>query len=272
MNQVFKQNAPLALFDSHCHFDFQSFDSDRQQIWQQCRQVGVSNLLVPAVHTGNWQAVIELAQNYGVVCALGLHPYWTERHRQADIALLASRVAQLLAESNSPLVAIGECGLDAVAAPAQMSKQIDLLSEQLALAQQFDLPVVLHVRKAHAELQQLLKQFQGIKGVVHAFSGSVELGASYIRLGMKLGIGGTITYPRANKTRQAVAQLPLASLLLETDAPDMPINGRQGQRNSPLYLPQVLDQLAALRTESKSDIAECLWRNSNELFSRTSST
>ncbi|GGA66168.1 deoxyribonuclease [Neiella marina] len=227
-------------------------------------------MLIPAVHSGSWQQVIELSQRDDLVCALGLHPYWTERHQDTDIKLLANQVERLMAGSNNPLVAIGECGLDAIAAPHLMSKQIDLLIAQLALAKQFELPVVLHVRKAHSELQQLLKQFSGLRGVVHAFSGSVELGQSYIRLGMKLGIGGTITYPRANKTRQAVSQLPLESLLLETDAPDMPMQGRQGQRNSPLYLPTVLEQLTDLRPESMVVIADRLWRNSQELFGRIS--
>ncbi|MBW8192838.1 TatD family hydrolase [Neiella marina] len=255
------------LFDSHCHLDFDAFDDDRPAVLARCQQAGIERMLIPAVTASSFRPLLGMCHDMTSAslqldCALGLHPYWIREHQLSDIALLQAE----LESNHSAQVAIGECGLDAFVAPELMSKQIRLLSEQFELALAFDLPVILHVRKAHNELQQLLKRYAGVRGVIHAFSGSVELAQSYIKLGMKLGIGGTITYARATKTRQAVSALPLHSLLLETDAPDMPLSGRQGQRNSPEHLPHVLESLVLLRKESADEIATQLWQNGIDLF------
>ncbi|MCM2680512.1 TatD family hydrolase [Echinimonas agarilytica] len=250
------------IFDTHCHLDFDVFNNDRADVLTRCCRQGVSRVLVPAVQRSDWQRVIDLAENPMLRFALGLHPCWIEHHQPADL----KRLEDLLTVKPNGLVAVGECGLDKVAAPEDMPKQLEFLRAQLELAHQCDLPVILHVRKAHSELQSELKKLNGIRGVIHAFSGSYELALSYINLGLKLGIGGTITYDRAAKTRAAVARLPLASLLLETDAPDMPLSGRQGQRNSPEYTPKVLSVLAELRGQNQDDVAEQLWLNSLELF------
>lgn len=254
----------MPLFDTHCHLDFAEFDNDRIDVFNCAQARGVEKILLPGVRAEQWANLMGLARQHPqqLCFALGLHPFWCDSHQTAHLIQLE----KVLQQKPDGLVAIGECGLDAVAAPARMKKQQALLEAQLELALKFELPVILHIRKAHPQLQQLLKRFTGIRGVIHGFSGSYELAKSYLDLGMLLGIGGTITYPRANKTRAALSRLPLNSLVLETDAPDMPLCGYQGQRNEPARLQQVLEALAELRDEPKQEIERQLWRNSLALF------
>lgn len=264
-----KGKSAYPFIDSHCHFDFSAFDDDREAVLKRCSAAGVGKIIIPAVKAESWVTLLMFCEEYSterlqLVCGLGLHPFWTAEHQDSDFRLLR----KVLQHAPEQLVAIGECGLDAVAAPELMERQIQLLRWQLELAAEFDLPVIFHVRKAHGELQHVLKDFPKISGVIHGFSGSYELAQSYIDLGMKLGIGGTITYPRAQKTRKAIAQLPLNALLLETDAPDMPMQGRQGLRNSPEYLREVFTSLTELRTESELEVRTQLWQNSQDLFAR----
>ena len=148
-----------------------------------------------------------------------------------------------------------------------MSLQITILEKQLALASQYPLPVILHCRKAHNELLRIVKHFTLPRGGVwHAFSGSHQQAEQFIELGFKLGIGGVITYPRAEKTRKAVAKLPIESLLLETDGPTMPLFQRQGVRNEPAYIPEVLAELSVLRQMPPDVLGEAIERNVEKMF------
>ena len=254
----------MPLFDTHCHLDFAEFDANRTKVLASAQANGVHRILVPGVAAEHWPRLMALAQQQpsSIKVALGLHPFWTQQHHDQHLTQLRNLVQQ----QPTGLVAIGECGLDAVVAPELMERQLELLEAQLALAVEFNLPVILHVRKAHPQLQSLLKRFHGIRGVIHGFSGSYELGQSYLALGMKLGIGGTLTYPRARKTRDAVSRLPLEALVLETDAPDMPICGKQGQLNRPDYLPEIFNVLTKLRKEPVEEVERQLWQNSLVLF------
>lgn len=258
----------MQLIDSHCHLDFDIFAQDLPEVLERSNALGVSQFIVPGVRASTWLALMRLSeQQPSIKPALGLHPYFIAEHKTSDLEQLKA----LATEHRDKLVAIGEIGLDWALAEPMREKQLQLFEAQLALAQELELPVILHARKSHPELLQRLKQARlPHGGVVHAFSGSRQLAEDYLRLGYKLGVGGVITYPRANKTRQAIASLPSESLLLETDAPDMPLMGRQGARNSPEYLPQVLATLAELRLESAEDLAATTRRNTQALFQLTS--
>ncbi|KUI98530.1 TatD family hydrolase [Vibrio sp. MEBiC08052] len=257
------------LFDTHCHFDFEPFQSEIAWHWQQASDAGVSRLLIPSVGISNWDAVQELTTiaPQQLYYALGFHPYFLNTD-SAEMTC-SERVTFLeehLAASDENCVAIGECGLDAVVdVPSVIQEEIFIA--QLSIAQNAGLPVILHSRKTQSRLLQLLKQHQFTHGgVLHAFSGSEQQAQAFIQLGFKIGIGGVITYPRAAKTRRTVAQLPIEALVLETDAPDMPLCGLQGQPNHPKYLPLVLQVLAQLRECVVADIAERLWQNSHQIF------
>jgi TatD DNase family protein len=163
-------------------------------------------------------------------------------------------------------VAIGEIGLDFYVKDHNKQHQIDLVIEQLDIAIALDLPVILHVRKAHDVMFDLLKKHPVKAGVVHAFSGSMQQAQNYIKQGMALGIGGACTYPRASRLRKTIAELPLSSLVLETDAPDMPLFNQQGQRNSPESILTIAKTVAELRQQSIEKIATATTENCQRIF------
>ncbi|WNJ94460.1 TatD family hydrolase [Vibrio ruber] len=257
------------LFDTHCHFDFKPFQSSPLSHWQQASDVGVSRLVVPSIGISNWDTVQQLTTiaPQQLFYALGFHPYFL--HSDHGAMSCSERVMSLEKRLTAPhenCVAIGECGLDAIV-DVSPALQEEIFSAQLSIAQDAGLPVILHSRKTQSRLLQLLKQHRFTHGgVLHAFSGSEQQAQAFIQLGFKIGIGGVITYPRAAKTRRTVAQLPIEALVLETDAPDMPLCGLQGQANHPKYLPLVLQTLAQLRACDVTNIAEQLWQNSHQIF------
>jgi TatD DNase family protein len=264
------KNSTMQFFDSHCHFDFAVFDADRELIWRDCNALGLVHLIIPGVAPAQWLTTASLAQQHdGIYVGVGVHPWWI-KDGVADQSLAqylnVIRQAMHLNIPQEKCVAIGECGLDAVI-ETPMALQQQVLDVHLQLAQRLRKPLIIHCRKAHNELLIQLKRYDlPAGGVIHGFSGSYELAASYWAMGFRLGIGGTITYERANKTRQAVKQLPLEAILLETDAPDMPINGKQGERNSPIHLVEIAKVLADLRGDALEKIAAQTTVNSRTLF------
>lgn len=277
----------MIFFDSHCHFDFIEFNADRAAIWQACKAQNIHHLLMPGVCPDQWQVAAQLCAQYtGLVYAAGVHPHWIERQewltyettglftaatQEKLIALMIAEVEQTQLNGSSTsvaskCVAIGECGLDKlIGTPIEQQQQ--LLNLHIHVANQLNKPLIVHCVRAHNEMIALLKKNKpNAGGVVHAFSGSYEVAQEYVGLGFYLGVGGTITYERAQKTRAAVAQIPLENLLLETDAPDMPLQGKQGERNSPEYLPIVAQVLAELRGVTVDEIATATSRNALNLF------
>ncbi|MDV5172548.1 TatD family hydrolase [Photobacterium rosenbergii] len=259
------------LIDSHCHFDFEPFCDDPGYYLALSHQAGVEKIVIPAVGQRNWQAVRELAERFpGLYFGLGLHPLFSAEHDANALAQLESELAAevgLREKKHSHCVAVGECGLDFAIADADQDQQISVFAAQLQLANRFELPVIMHCRKAFPELLRVLRQNTPIAGgVYHGFSGSYQQATQLIDLGIKIGVGGTITYRRANKTRNTIAALPLDALLLETDAPDMPVAGFQGEPNRPDRLVNVLHELAAIRTESEQIIKQVTSLTTAELF------
>lgn len=260
-----KLPATSEFFDSHCHFDFSDFDSDRDTIWQQCQAQGVTKMLVPGVAPEQWQKAAQLsAKHQGIYCAAGIHPWWIKDLSAGDCDSIERRLREALAEPKC--VAVGECGLDAMI-ETSLAEQLKVFNRHLQLASELQMPLIIHCRKAHNELLVALKKYSlPSGGVIHGFSGSIEMAENYWSLGFRLGIGGTITYERAYKTREAVKLLPIAAIVLETDAPDMPLQGGQGQRNSPQNIPLVARDLAEIRGESLAAIAYHTTQNACRLF------
>lgn len=252
------------FIDTHCHFDFPPFTGDESASLQRACEAGVGSIIVPATEAANFTRVLALAQTYPpLFAALGLHPIVIEHHN--DDAL--DRLQQVLEKRPQKLVAVGEIGLDLYRDDPQFDKQERVLDTQLQLAKRYELPVILHSRRTHDKLAMHLKHHALPRtGVVHGFAGSMQQAERFVQLGYKIGVGGTITYPRASKTREVMARLPLESLLLETDAPDMPLNGFQGQPNRPEQVVGVFDVLCQLRPEPADVIAEALYRNTTTLF------
>lgn len=254
----------MRFVDTHCHFDFPPFIDQAEASIAQAAEAGVEKIIVPSVDASRFARVSQLAREHkALYAALGLHPMFIEHHQEQHINALET----LLTPRPAKLVALGEIGLDLYRNDPQFEKQKHFLDAQLKLAKRYDLPVILHSRRTHDQLALHLRRHDlPRRGVVHGFAGSLQQAQAFIKLGYAIGVGGTITYPRASKTRQTIAQLPLSSLLLETDAPDMPLNGFQGQPNRPERAFQVWQVLCELRDESPETIATALWHNSHQLF------
>lgn len=251
------------IFDTHCHLDFADFDQDREAVLKRARAKGVVRFMIPGVAQQNWQAVRELAhQQPDCHYALGLHPYFLKEHTDQNLIDLKTALS-----SDSQIRAVGEIGLDGHLKHLDEALQYHFFYHQLELAEQFNKPVILHVRHRHEQIIKAVRALSfNVGGVVHAFSGSVEVAKHYVDLGFKLGLGSVLTYANSRKLRAVVKSLPLSSFVLETDSPDMPMRGHFDQRNEPCFITHVLEALCGERKESREKITETLWQNSLLLF------
>lgn len=267
------------LIDTHCHLDAAEFDADRTEVIERAHRAGVGGIVIPAVCADNFQTVRDLAWSVPGVCyALGIHPLYVDR---ADAASLAALEDRLSAWRDDPrLVAIGEIGLDffvpELNTPTLRARQEMFYTRQLDLAQRFDLPVLLHVRRSQDVLLKHLRRRPAIGGIAHAFNGSFQQAGQFLDLGFALGMGGVMTFDRALQIRRLATQLPPTALVLETDAPDMPPAwlGRgadgcpQPARNEPAEVARIADCLASLRSEPRNTvIAQCA-RNAARVLPR----
>ena len=261
----------MQFFDTHTHLDYlaEALNLSIPQLVENAGNAGVQKMLIVAVFAENFEKVTACAHQsperlrYG----LGLHPLYIHQHKRSHLDLLESR----LSERDPLCTAIAEIGLEKavadVATPELWQKQCEFLEAQLALAKRFNLPVNLHSRKTHDVLFTFLKKAKLTNtGVVHGFAGSYDQAKRFVDLGYKIGVGGTITYARANKTREAIKKLPLDAIILETDSPDMPVFGFQGEPNRPERVTETFRHLYELREEEPKKIAEIVWGNSLKLF------
>ncbi|MBY4597192.1 TatD family hydrolase [bacterium BD-1] len=249
------------LYDSHCHLDAVEFDPDREQVLARARAAGVTRQLLPAVDRESWSKIRALcAADPGLRPAYGLHPMFLDRHQPGDLDALADWLGR-----ERP-AAVGECGLDFFVEGLDPDAQRNYFQRQLGLAREFDLPVVLHARRAVDEVIASLRRVGGLRGVVHSWSGSEEQARQLFGLGFHLGIGGPVTFERAQRLRRTVATMPIEWLLLETDAPDQPDAAHRGERNEPGRLPNVLAVVAQLRGQAPEDVAAATRANAERLF------
>jgi len=269
--------AALSFSDSHCHLDAPEFDGDREEVVARARAAGVGQIVIPAVGAFDFGGVRELAHRHGFAYALGIHPIYVMRAADEDLALLAQ---QLAARAQDPrLVAVGEIGLDFFVEGIDAERQGRFYVEQLKLARRFDLPVILHVRKSADQLLAGLRRvgFKG-GGIAHAFNGSRQQAEEFIKLGFKLGFGGTLTFDRSLQIRRLASELPAEALVLETDAPDIPPHwlyktaaeraAGATTRNEPAELPRIAAELAALRGWTIEETARITRANTEAALQR----
>jgi TatD DNase family protein len=250
--------------DSHCHLDAAEFDPDRDAVIARARTAGVGQLVLPAVAVEHFEPLRQLAQGPGMAYALGIHPLFVDR--AGDDAVEQLRQA-LAAQRHDPrLVAVGEIGLDHFVPGLDRARQQRLYVDQLRLARDAGLPVIVHVRRSADALLQGLRRIEVCGGIVHAFNGSEQQARQFIDRGFALGFGGALTFERALQIRRLAQVLPLASLVLETDAPDIPPHwlyrtaevrqdGSGQGRNEPAELPRIGATLAALRGLPVAELA-----------------
>lgn len=263
----------LALFDTHTHFDVPDFDQDRESLAYQAKAVGVDALILIGFVQERFADLIDthhylnqLIQAPRSYLAPGLHPFYIEQHQHEHLSQLENIL------KHEDCVAIGEIGLDTFLTqhkqPELLQKQKQFFAAQLDLATQFDRPVLLHIRKSHADVLAMLKQHQFKNGgIAHAFSGGVEEAKAFIKLGFKIGVTGQITNANAKKLIKVVQEIGAEHLVLETDCPDMtPLccqtSAEHRTRNTPVNLPYVLDGLAEQLHISPKILAPILWENS----------
>ena len=261
------------MIDSHCHLDFADFDHDRPAVLQHCSELGINDIIVPAVSAETFSRTISVCKsNDSLHLALGLHPIFIKQHQPQDLNTLNQ-----LIEQHQP-IAVGEIGLDFYQSepkpdrPKEQNskldreKQIAFFSKQLIIAKHHQLPVIIHNRKAHDECISLLNDTKVQGGIIHAFNGSIQQAQKYIELGFLLGFGGMLTFARSSKLKKLAEHIPLEAIALETDAPDMTVQQHKGERNSPEYLPFVQSALADIKNTNAENVAETTSNNVRQLF------
>ncbi|PUE18460.1 DNAase [Limnohabitans sp. MMS-10A-160] len=269
--------------DTHCHLDAAEFDADRGAVRAQARAQGVALSVIPAVERSHWSAVAQLAAQQGDAYALGIHPLYVPQASEEDLLALDRALTER--QGDPRLVAVGEIGLDffvpALCEPAMRERQWRFYTAQLMLAQKHQLPVILHVRRSADLLLKGLRQCPVVSGIAHAFNGSAQQAGHFVAMGFALGFGGALTYERALQLRRLACDLPLAALVLETDAPDMPPHwlyqtaeqralGQAQGRNSPAELPRIAQVLADLRGLALHDLAQASTSNALRVLPKLS--
>ncbi|GAB2190952.1 metal-dependent hydrolase [Sessilibacter sp. MAH1] len=255
------------VIDTHVHLDDLADETQESmaELASKAFQRGIGKLVIPGLYPEQWCRISDFTKSdQRIYFAVGVHPWWVN----PDTAFSVEDLTQALADFaiREDCIAIGETGLDKLKKDTFEAQRSSFIAH-LELAQAFTKPAIIHCVRAHDEMQRVLKSYKnGLAGVIHGFSGSLEVARHYWAKGLHLGIGGTITYERANKTREAVARLPIESLVLETDAPAMPVCGFQGQANRPEQIALIALKLAELRNEPVDYILEKTTENAQRLF------
>ena len=277
----------MRWIDTHCHLDAPEFNVNRAEVRHRARAAGVEQIVIPAVEVRNFDDVRNLAHAESDSYCLGIHPLYVDRALPDSLAQLDQQLQQHQADPR--LVALGEIGLDyfvpALTQSPLREKQEDFYRAQLKLARQYELPVVLHVRRSADRLLKHLRDLRSATspwlGIAHAFNGSDVQAMEFVKLGFKLGFGGAVTYERALQLRRLATALPLDVIVLETDAPDIPphwlytqaverTRGIAQGRNEPGELPRIAALVAQLRGISVETLAEATERNACAALPRLS--
>jgi TatD DNase family protein len=274
MSEVYKE---LAWVDTHCHVDAPEFQEVLPEIISSAADKGVKAILLPTVQASDWDPAKNFVNQYskdipGLVYTLGIHPLYINRAQESDIDVLKNQIERSLDDPR--FVGIGEIGLDYFVEGLDPQRQEFFFHKQLDLAQQFQLPVILHVRRSQDAILKALRKRTVPSGIAHAFNGSHQQAEQLIELGFKLGFGGAATYDRALQIRRLLKELPLESIVTETDAPDIPpawLKEEGGLFNEPALLPRIAQQLAGIRGISDELFSKAVWQNAMQVLPRWSS-
>lgn len=273
----------MSLTDTHCHLDFNKFDSDRDSVIQRALDKGVSRILIPALDWESSHSVLKLAGSHPMLyAAIGFHPTELEKWESSSLEQLRD-----LAASTDKIVAIGEIGLDYywVKDESRRAAQGIALKQQLALAESLNKPVIIHMREEndawfggasltlleiltewHLALRKKAHPLAGRPGVLHSFNGTLETAQKAIALNFYIGVTGPVTYRNAEEKRRILAQLPLERLLIETDAPFLSPVPHRGKRNEPAFVAEIADKIAEIKSENLEEVAAVTTANAARLF------
>jgi len=260
------------VIDTHCHLDLDAFAADRDAVVTRAGVAGVVGMLVPAIRPRTWDALVALTAKHaarGMRCALGIHPQIVPELEADEVAGdLAERIARAITDASA--IAVGECGLDG--GIGELPRQEAIFRAHLRAARSLDLPVVIHVLRAHDAAPRILREEGPVRGVLHSYSGGAELVPVYRDLGMAFSFAGPISYPNARRPVEAARVIDRELLLVETDAPDQAPEGHRGGRSEPAFLPAVIAGLAAARGEEAAEIAALTVTNAQRIFASWSSS
>ncbi len=284
------------LTDTHCHLDFNKFDEDRDAVIQRAIEAGVERILIPALQLKSSQAVVKLANSLpNLFAAVGFHPTDLDEWNENSIEDLREMIRPLpnpsptgrRTQGEGKIVAIGEIGLDYywVKEPEKQARQRQVLKEQLQVAREANLPVIIHMREENdawfgqtsVHLLEILTTWQKNlqaqnhplakkPGVLHSFNGNLETAQKAIQLNFYIGVTGPVTYKNAEEKRQIIRQLPLERLLIETDAPFLTPVPYRGKRNEPAFVAHIADKIAEIHMTTREQVAEITSDNANHLF------
>ena len=250
------------IFDSHAHYDSHQFDEDREELLQSMQENNIGTVVNSAADWDSLTEVVELTEKYPFIyAAVGLHP--------DEVKILDEEKFSFLKEQakKDKVVAIGEIGLDYYWDSTPRDVQKTWFTRQLELAKELDLPVIIHSREAAEDTLRIMKEHaQGLRGVIHCFSYSKELALEYVKMGFYIGIGGVVTFKNGKKLKEIAAEIPLDKILLETDCPYLAPVPHRGKRNSSIYLPHVIEEIANLRGISYDEVLEQTEKNGKNLF------
>ena len=252
----------MPIFDTHAHYDSSAFNPDREAVLAALPEAGVALVVDPGCDLPSSRAALALAEQFPhVYAAVGIHPEDCAGYTDADLETLRALCR------HEKAVAIGEIGLDyywAENPPREFQQQV--FRRQLELALELDMPVIIHDREAHGDCLEIVKEYPGLRGVFHCFSGSPEMAAELLKRGWYLGFDGPITYKNAKRAPEVAAVTPLDRILVETDAPYMTPVPFRGKRNDSRYLPYVLEKLAEWKGVTPQEMTEATFANGKRLF------
>lgn len=252
------------LIDTHAHMDMVDFEKDKDEVIQRALNNNVVNIVNIGIDRESSSKGIQLSEKYSVIyCTVGIHPHNADSSTPKELNELA------VLASSSKVVGWGEIGLDFFKRYSSPQKQMELFEEQLKIAGELNLPIIIHSRNAHRETYEMLKKYSSSikKGVIHCFSGDVELAMEYIKMGFYISIPGTVTYRNATKIQEVVREIPIEYLLIETDAPFLSPEPKRGKRNEPSFITYTAKKIAELRNQETSVIEDKTTQNAKELYS-----
>lgn len=250
------------IIDTHAHYDDEQFDADREELLGSMEEGGIGLIVNVGSTVASWDKIVELTEKYPFVYgAVGVHP---DEVGELDEEKFL-RMAELLDRDN--IVAVGEIGLDYYWDKEKHDLQKEWFVRQLGLAREKEMPVIIHSREAAADTFEIMKQHAaGMKAVIHCYSYSPEMAREYVKMGYYIGVGGVVTFKNAKKLKQVVQEIPLESIVLETDCPYLAPVPYRGKRNCSLYLPYVAEQIAELKGTTVEEVIQQTEKNSRELY------
>jgi TatD DNase family protein len=265
---------PAVWIDTHCHLDAPEFAQTLPNIISAAVNQNVRAILLPTVKAADCQNVRDLAAQYstqlpGLVYTLGIHPLYSKQLQPDDLKIVDQQIAQSL--SDPRFVGIGEIGLDYFVEDLDPHQQELIFNAQLDLAEKYQLPVILHVRRSQDAILKALRRRRIQGGIAHAFNGSLQQANQFIALGFKLGFGGAATYERALQIRRLLKEVPIESIVTETDAPDIPpawLRSEGISFNEPAFLPRIASELASIRGTDEIVFAQAVWSNAMQVLPR----